>query len=141
MPALAQRRFLSRLELAGEVRWNPMNENPYQSPQADTAREARRNPKTITTRIGTAILVLGLVALAYGAFTFWVMPSLPPNTAWSGRLPSLYCMGAGIFVTLIGLTLNSIQSSTNKGATVPTSLGILVLVAIVIAFFFVVSRL
>src|SRR5438128_772211 len=116
-----------------------MDANPYESPQSEATPP--RTPKTIATRIGTAILVIGLALLAYGAFTFWIMPLLPPNTAWSGRLPSLYCMGAGIFAALIGLTLNSLQASPGKRASVPTSLGILVLVAIVIAFFFAVSRL
>jgi len=116
-----------------------MDPNPYESPHSDTAPP--RRPKTIAAKIGTAVLVLGLVLLAFGAFTFWIMPSLPPNTAWSGRLPSLYCMGVGIFTALIGLTLNSLQASPGKRAGVPTSLGILVLVAIVVAFFFAVSRL
>jgi hypothetical protein len=115
--------------------------NTHESAQSDTGMGTGRSPKTIAAKIGTAILVLGLVLLMYGAFTFWIIPSLPPNTAWS-RLPSLYCMGAGIFAAMIGLTLNSIQTSpAGKRATVPTSLGILVLVAIVIAFFYAVSRL
>jgi hypothetical protein len=117
-----------------------MDENPYQSPQSGASTPARRNPKPIATTIGTAILAIGLLLLGYGAFTFWIMPSLPPNNAWS-RLPSLYCMGAGVFAALIGLTLNSLQSSPGKRASVPTSLGILILVAIVIAFFVAVSRL
>jgi hypothetical protein len=50
-------------------------------------------------------------------------------------------MGAGIFAALIGLTLKSLQRSPTKKGSVPTSLGILVILAIVIAFFFAVSRL
>jgi hypothetical protein len=75
-------------------------ENPYKSPESATKTTTSRSG--IAAKLGTAMLVIGLAALAYGAFTFWIMPSLPPNTAWSGRLPSLYCMGAGIFAALIG---------------------------------------
>ena len=69
-------------------------ENPYESPESATKTTTSRSG--IAAKLGTAMLVIGLAALAYGAFTFWIMPSLPPNTAWSGRLPSLYCVGAGI---------------------------------------------
>lgn len=116
-----------------------MNVNPYESSQIAAQTTSRRSG--MVANLGTTILLVGLAALAYGAFTFWIMPLLSPNTAWSGRLPSLYCMGAGIFTALIGLTLRSLQPSPTKKATVPTSVGILVIVAIVIAFFVAVSRL
>ena len=116
-----------------------MEHNPYESPQSSSQSTRRRSG--YVAKLGTAILLLGLAALAYGAFTFWIMPSLPPNTPASGRLPGLYCMAAGIFAALIGLTLKSLQLSPTKKGTVPTSVGILVILAIVIAFFFAVSRL
>jgi hypothetical protein len=58
--------------------------------------------KSISKVIGTIIAVAGAAALAYGAAAFWLVRSLPPNTADS-RLPSLYLMGAAMLATVVGL--------------------------------------
>jgi hypothetical protein len=116
-----------------------MDDNPYQSPQTDCAPPASRLP--LAAKFGRAILAIGLIALAYGVLTFWFFPSLPLSSRWSGRLPSIYAMGIGIFAALIGLTLNSLKGPSKTKPAIPSSVGILIIVALIIAFFVAVSRL
>jgi hypothetical protein len=125
-----------------------MSVNPYQSPLGDEARKQASGPAFLKG-VGTAVLVGGLATLAYGALAFWVFISLPPNGGASGRLPSLYMMGVGIAITLVGLTVRGLgaaggtQTAGAHGAhkPIPAGIGIVVLVAIIIAVFVVISRL
>ena len=117
-----------------------MDANPYESPPSDVSAPQETSGQGIVNAIGQAILFAGLAVLIYGAVAFWIIPALPPNDATS-RLPSLYVMGAGIVTALVGLTLKSLQSRSTKKAAIPTSVGIILLVAIIIAFFVAVSRL
>ncbi|MBA4032098.1 MAG: hypothetical protein C0478_14575 [Planctomyces sp.] len=98
--------------------------------------------------IGTAILLVGLMALAYGAIAFWLIKSLPPNGGANGRLPSLYIMGVGVVVAVIGLIVRDLRSNSKKNEPageaskgIPTRYGLLLLLGIVVMFFVVVSQL
>jgi hypothetical protein len=117
-----------------------MNANPHESPSSDVPARKVPSGQHIVNATGTAILIAGLAVLIYGAVAFWIIPSLPPNDA-SSRLPSLYVMGAGIITALVGLTFKSLQGKSTKKGAIPTSVGVLVLLAIIIAFFVAVSRL
>src|SRR6476660_597139 len=108
-----------------------MEQNPYDAQQPDT--QTRRNPNTIARQVGTATFVIGLAALAYGVCEFWLVPALPPNNGWSGRLPSLYVMGGGIVAAIVGLSVKSLAPPAAKKGAVPTGLGLLIILAIVIA--------
>jgi uncharacterized membrane protein len=98
--------------------------------------------------VGTGILILGLLVLAYGAVAFWLINSLPPNGGAQGRLPSLYVMGGGIVGVLIGLAMRVQRSERGSSAAprgagdhIPTRYGIALLVGIVIVFILVVAQL
>jgi len=117
-----------------------MDANPYESPSCDVSARKGLSGQGIVNAIGTVILIAGLAVLTYGAVAFWIIPSLPPNDAAS-RLPSLYVMGAGIVTALVGLTFKSLQGKSTKKGAIPTSVGVIVLLAIIIAFFVAVSRL
>ena len=91
-----------------------------------------------------AVLATGLVVLAYGAVGFWIINTLPPNGGASGRLPSLYVMGAGIVLSVVGLVARDFRDgriSQEDTQGIPASYGILGLVAILIILFFVISSL
>ncbi len=97
---------------------------------------------------GKFVLVIGGLILAYAAAAFWLFNELPPNDAIHGRLPSLYLMGAGIVIVVVGLIasdqrVNRRDKSPNEGSrkVIPTSYGIIGLVAILIILFFVISLL
>jgi hypothetical protein len=97
--------------------------------------------------IGTLVLAAGLICLAHGAVGFWVIKSLPPNGGASGRLPSLYVMGAGISVAFVGLTVRGLRFSKNDGKSdkaspkgIPTLYGIIILFGILALLIFVISR-
>jgi hypothetical protein len=124
-----------------------MDPNPYATPTASDPKPPDSN-RRIARGIGTAILAAGLVVLAYGAVAFWLVQSLPPNGGASGRLPSLYVMGVGILGAIIGMVVRDVRlagparqpdGSSRKG--VPTSVGILILLAIVIAAIVVIAQL
>src|SRR4051812_45357860 len=106
-----------------------MAENPYESPQA--APESRRSSFAIANSAATTIVVLGLAALAYGALGFWIVPALPPNSGWSGRLPSLYVMGGGMLAAVAGLATKSLAAPTAAKGAVPTGVGLLVIAAVI----------
>ena len=98
--------------------------------------------------IGTFILVIGGLILAYAATAFWLFNDLPPNDAIHGRLPSLYLMGAGIVIAVVGLIASdqrvSRRDKSPKEASrkvIPTRYGIIGLVLILIIIFFVISLL
>ena len=102
----------------------------------------------VSRKIGTAILVLGLLILTYGAVGFWLINTLPPNGGAYGRLPSLYVTGVGIVVSVVGLAARGLRfgrednrSSEGSRKGIPTIYGILGLVAILIILVFVISRL
>ena len=124
-----------------------MEQNPYQSPPShDNHRQT--SGQGAVQAIGTAVLIGGVVTLAYGALAFWVFPFLPPNGGVNGRLPSLYTLGIGIVATLVGLALRGLRSSRASASEaerpskgIPTGIGILVLIAIIIAVFVAISRL
>ncbi len=113
--------------------------NPYETQAGSTSTSPA---KTGLSLLGRLVLGVGLIALGYGGVAFWLLTNLPPNTTDS-RLPSLYVMGAGVVVTLVGLVLRGIAvpNKTDSGRTgVPSWLGILILLAILAGFFAVVSR-
>ena len=60
-------------------------------------------------KLGTGILLFGVVVLAYGAFAFFVNNNLPPNGAAQGRLPSLYLLFAGMAAMLVGTILRGLR--------------------------------
>lgn len=85
-------------------------ENPYESP---SEHFTNGRPRQGFKKLGTILLVVGIASLAYGAIGFWVVKSLPPNGA-SGRLPSVYVMGVGIVITLVGSTIRDFRVSGKK---------------------------
>lgn len=122
------------------------DDNPYRASEEDAVPSTPT--RHVLRNIGTAILTVGLAILAYGAIGFWFINSLPPNGGASGRLPSLYVMAVGIVVAVVGLIardlrigrhVNPHDEVSRKG--IPTSYGILGLLAIVIVVIFVISRL
>lgn len=106
------------------------------------------NPKPgVLRKIGTAVFAVGLLILADGAVGFWLINALPPNGGASGRLPSLYILGAGMIVTLLGLALRGIPSAWQKDPTdpaskksIPTSYGLLLILTILLVVIFLISR-
>ena len=52
-------------------------------------------------KFGSILKIIGLVALFYAVVAFFVLQSLPPNTAKS-RLPSLYLQIGSVAVWLLG---------------------------------------
>ena len=86
-----------------------MNTNPYATPTAGDQRPQDRKGHRVARAIGTAILAAGLVVLTYGAVAFWLIKSLPPNGGSSGRLPSLYVIGAGIIAAIIGMAVRDLR--------------------------------
>ena len=112
----------------------------------DNVRKSSYNRGILQT-IGTVILLAGAAILAYGAAGFWLMPTLPPNGGVNGRLPSLYVLAGGMAVAFVGLVVrgfrvgsqNTIRANSRQG--IPALYGILALVAILILFIWVVSRL
>ncbi len=122
-----------------------MDTNPYAAPSAPDESPPSGERRRVARAIGTAILAAGLVVLTYGAVAFWVIRSLPPNGGPSGRLPSLYVMGVGILAVIIGLAVRGSRSARQAEEpdgpkTIPTSMGILVLLAMVIAAIVAISR-
>lgn len=117
-------------------------ENPY-APPSD--REQRSPDSTglgaargVARTVGTVILVAGLGVVGYGAVAFWCVPWLPPNGGPTGRLPSLYVVFAGIAASVVGLIVRDVRwagpASSQAGSSrkgIPTSVGVLLLVAIV----------
>jgi len=121
-------------------------DNPYEAPKDKAA--APTPTRHVSKMIGTGVLVAGLAILAYGAIAFWLINVLPPNGGANGRLPSLYVMGAGILVAVVGLVARDLhlggkdnRSTRVSRKGIPASYGILVLLAIVIILFLVISRL
>ena len=121
-------------------------DNPYEAPNKMSSTTSQR--RRILIAIGTGILLFGLAVLAYGATAFWLINSLPPNGGANGRLPSLYVMGIGIVVAVIGLIARDLRVGNKGNASadvaskeIPTSYGILFFIVILIIFFVVVSRL
>ena len=125
-----------------------MNTNPYATPAAPDHQPQDGSGRRLARAIGTAILAAGLVVLAYGAVAFWLIKSLPPNGGPNGRLPSLYMMGAGIIGAIIGMVVRDLRlagrAKKHDGSppkAIPTSVGMLVLLAIVIAVIVVIANL
>ncbi len=64
-------------------------------------------------KLGTAVQIIGLLALAYGWLIFAWLQYLPPNTAES-RLPSVYVIFAAIGVWLVGSTVKTFARKNSK---------------------------
>jgi peptidoglycan/LPS O-acetylase OafA/YrhL len=112
-------------------------DNPYEPPSdlPTASTQTRATAKVV----GTVILLVGLAVLVYGAIAFWIVPSLPPNNISNGRLPSLYVMGLGILVAVVGLVARDLRSCrTRNGVSnqakkeIPSSYGILLVIAVFI---------
>jgi hypothetical protein len=130
--------------LSSELEMNA--DNPYEAPEDTVAGSTPA--RHVSKIIGTCVLVAGSAILAYGATAFWLIKTLPPNGGANGRLPSLYVMGAGIVVAVLGLVARDLRVSRKEDRSagvsrngIPASYGILILLAIMIIFFVVVSRL
>jgi hypothetical protein len=120
------------------------SDNPYETPGeiASAGAPSRRSSKTL----GTTLLLIGLAILVYGAIAFWLINSLPPNGGGKGRLPSLYVMGMGIVITLLGLAVRGLRGgkkglADKTGKGIRTSHGVLILIATVIVFILIFSQL
>lgn len=121
-------------------------DNPYEPPQEEMDAASPAVPPL--RKIGTTILLIGLATLAYGAIACWLLQRLPPNGGGQGRLPSVYMMGIGIVIVLVGLVVRDLRVGRKAKRTgdesrkgIPTSYGILILLAIVIVFVVVISQL
>ncbi len=115
------------------------DENPYKTPE-DIASPSSPQ-RNLLKAAGTAVVFVGLAVLAYGAIAFWLINSLPPNGGANGRLPSLYVMGVGIIVVVIGLIARDLRLGRKSGGTadvpkkgIPTSYGVLLLLVLVSHF-------
>lgn len=86
--------------------------NPFDSPQSVGGKAAAG--KSGAWKAGSAILLMGLALLVYGAIAFWVAPWLPPNGGPSGRLPSVYLLGAGVVVALAGMAVRDLRVGKKK---------------------------
>lgn len=119
--------------------------NPYES--SETPAEHSSPPRPLRKTAGTAILIIGLMILAYGATAFWLLNFLPPNGGPTGRLPSLYVIGVGIITAIVGLVVRDLRGGRGSRSTndarhgIPTSYGIMGIVVVVILLIFVISRL
>lgn len=117
--------------------------SPYESTPADEANASsgRLQPKAIAT----GLFVIGLAVLGYGAVAFWLVQGLPPNGGTSGRLPSLYVMGIGIVITIVGLATRDLRSRASMGGRsakgISTIYGVVGILAIIGLLLFVISRL
>lgn len=120
--------------------------NPYESPEEDSLPSGPGRSALRDT--GTGLLCLGLGLLVYGALGFWVFQTLPPNGGASGRLPSIYVMGSGILALLIGSGLRGMAGKVTGPETVgdskpqvPTWIGVLVLLGILVTILVVIFSL
>lgn len=120
---------------------SPENEeSPYRSPSAENVADSKNEMrKAIRSNM---LLFAGLIALGYGAIAFWFYPSLPPYDGIDGRLSSLYLMGGGAFFALAGAGLKGLLSSKAHGTSaapkkheVPTVVGIVLMLGLLLAFF------
>lgn len=127
-----------------------MSTNPYTSPSSCDNETQDRHGKAggAAKTIGAAIAVVGLAVLAYGAVAFWLLQFLPRNGGPNGRLPSLYVIFAGIAAVLVGMVVRGVRLPGNlRGGddpsrkAIPTGIGMLLLVAIVIALIVAIARL
>lgn len=114
-----------------------MTENPYKASSTEAPHSSLR--MNLRRGIGTGVLVMGLLVLAYGAIALWIIPILPPNEPTTGRLNSLYVLGAGMIISLIGLAVRETRRSTrtvdgSPESGVKTSVGLLVLFVAAILF-------
>ncbi len=117
-------------------------DNPFKATEVDPSLTPPS--RSLRKTIGRCILGVGLLLLAYGAIACWVLPTLPPNGGASGRLPSLYVIGAGMVFSLVGLVATGgggVADGKPASKGIPTWLGVAIILGIVVAFFAVVSQL
>jgi hypothetical protein len=113
--------------------------NPYEASK-ETHLFANEPPSIGLKFAGGVVLLIGIILLGYGAAAFWWKPTLPPNNREFGRLPSVYVMGGGIAVSLIGLVMRTLGRGKSSQVAVQSKnqtsvFGILLLVAILIGAF------
>jgi len=65
-------------------------------------------------KIFTAVLIVTMLATAYGAVAFFLVQTLPPNGGTNGRLPSLYIMLGGIVGMLVGAAGRNFKVSSRR---------------------------
>lgn len=120
-----------------------MSDNPYASPTASSDPSLGARRWSALKVLGTICLVVGLLGLVYGIVACFVI-SLPPNNPVSGRLPSIYIMGAGGVLSVIGFAMRDLRIAARSGVApkgVSSGVGILILVAILIGMFVWIARL
>lgn len=86
-----------------------MNTNPYATPTAPDHQPQGKGGCRVAKALGTVMLLGSLIVMAYGAVAFWLIRWLPPNGGPTGRLPSLYVMGAGIIGAIVGLVVRDLR--------------------------------
>jgi predicted amino acid racemase len=84
--------------------------NPYKSPITNDSH-GRAKP---LVKIGTVVLIVGVLALGYGVLGSFVIRDLPPNVPATGRLNSIYVMGIGAIFSIVGLVLRDFRLSRGK---------------------------
>jgi hypothetical protein len=107
--------------------------NPYEGPESDNLSEG------LAKKIGTFVATAGVLILGYGALASFVIPTLPPNAAHTGRMNSIYLMAIGAALSLSGLALRDLRlgrkkqrSSSSYTREISTGFGLLVIVSVVI---------
>ena len=121
-----------------------MSDNPYAAPVSTSASSCGQRWWSAFKVLGTICLAVGLLQLVYGALACFVIRNLPPNNAVSGRLPSIYIMGLGGILSVIGLAMRDLRIGPQSGAGskgVSSRIGFVILVAMVIGMFVWIARL
>lgn len=70
----------------------------------------------MANKIGTTILVIGILIATYGGIAFFIVNSLPPNGGENGRLPSLYLLLGGMAAMLVGTIVRGLNISQGQNA-------------------------
>lgn len=123
-----------------------MATNPYAPPTSEDDGPPKGPGRRVAKTVGAVILAAGLICLLYGAVAFWLVQTLPPNGGPTGRLPSVYVMGTGMVIAMIGLAVRDLrlaggakQQDGTPSKGIPTGVGLLLIAAMVLALIIAVS--